>query len=109
MLDGKKPENSCSIYLNHTNRIRYVVVIDVFVNQTNQKFFFESVTGGNKNHLKKTNEIRSLPQAHLQTKQTYQTSSSLKRHTKKSPSNYQRKQAKKTSQMNFSERKKTFE
>ena len=31
MLDGKEPENSCSIYLNHTNEIHYDVVLDVSV------------------------------------------------------------------------------
>ena len=29
MLDGKKPENDCSIYLNHSNGIHYDVVLDV--------------------------------------------------------------------------------
>ena len=29
MIDGKKPENSCSIYLNHSNAIHYDVVQDV--------------------------------------------------------------------------------
>ena len=106
MLDGKKPENNCSIYLNHTNRIHYDVVIDVFVNQTNQKLFLESVTGGKNNHPKKKIKIGdNLPQTHLQTKQIYQTSSSLQKQTKRSPSKSQRKQAKKTSQMNFTERK----
>ena len=31
MIDGKKPENSCSIYLNHSNAIHYDVVQDVCV------------------------------------------------------------------------------
>ena len=101
MLGGKKPENNCLIYLNHTNTIHYDVVIDVFLNQTNQKLF-QSVTGEENNHPKKKIEIsESLPRTHLQTKQTYQTSSSLQKHTKTSPSKSKRKQAKKTSQMNF--------
>ena len=76
MLGGNKPENNCSIYLNHTNTIHYDVVIDVFVHQTNQKFF-QSVTGEENNHPKTKIEIsESLPRTHLQTKQTYQTSSS---------------------------------
>ena len=106
MLGGKKPDNNCSIYLNHTNTFHYDVVIDVFVNQTNQKFF-QSVTGEENNHPKKEIEIsKSLPRTHLQTKQTYQTSSSLEKHTKASPSKSKRKQAKKTSQMNFTKQKK---
>ena len=105
MLGGKKPENNCSIYLNHTNTIHYDVVIDVFLNPTNQKFF-QSVTGEENNHPKKKIEIsESLPRTHLQTKQTYQTSSSLQKHTKTSPSKSKRKQAKKTSQMNFTKQK----
>ena len=31
MIDGKKPENSCAIYLNHSNTIHYDVVQDVCV------------------------------------------------------------------------------
>ena len=72
-----------------------------FLNPTNQKFF-QSVTGEENNHPKKKIEIsESLPRTHLQTKQTYQTSSSLQKHTKTSPSKSKRKQAKNTSQMNF--------
>ena len=96
MLGCKKPENDCSIYLNHTNRIHCDVVIHVFVNQTNEKLFFESVTGEKNNHPNKKIEIgENLPQTHLQTKQKYQTRSSLQKHTKRSPSKSQRKQAKK--------------
>ena len=36
MIDGKKPKNSCSIYLNHSNRIHYDVVQDVFVSYLKQ-------------------------------------------------------------------------
>ena len=36
MIDGKKPENSCSIYLNHSNTIHYDVVQDVCVIDLNQ-------------------------------------------------------------------------
>lgn len=100
MLGGKINEHNCSIYLNNTNTIHYDVVIDVVVNQTNQKFF-QSVTGAENNHPKKKIEIsESLPRTHLQTKQTYQTSFSLQKHTKTSPSKSERKQAEKTSQMN---------
>lgn len=62
MLGGKKPENNCSTYLYQTNTIHYDVVIDIFVNQTNQKLFFQSVTGQKNNHPKKKIEIsESLP------------------------------------------------
>ena len=80
MLGGKKPENNCSIYLNHTNRIHYDVVIDVFENQTNQKLFFESVTGEKNNHPEITEISENLPQTHIQTKQTYRKSPSLQKH-----------------------------
>ena len=41
MLDGKEPENSCSIYLNHTNEIHYDVVLDLSVNKVNQQLLSE--------------------------------------------------------------------
>ena len=36
MIDGKKPANSCSFYLNHSNTIHYDVVQDVCVIDLNQ-------------------------------------------------------------------------
>ena len=41
MLDGKEPENSCSIYLNHTDEIHYDVVLDLSVNKVNQQLLSE--------------------------------------------------------------------
>ena len=36
MLDGKKPENDCSIYLKHSNGIHYDVVLDVNVDNSTE-------------------------------------------------------------------------
>ena len=38
-LNGKKTENSSSIYLNHTTYNHYDVVIHVSANETNQHFY----------------------------------------------------------------------
>ena len=37
MLDGKRPESDCSIYLNHTNGNHYDVVLDVSTNKSTQQ------------------------------------------------------------------------
>jgi len=47
MLGCQKPENNCSIYLNHTNSIHFDVVIDVSANQTDQQFLIGSHSGQN--------------------------------------------------------------
>ena len=42
MIDGKKPENSCSIYLNHSNTIHYDVVQDVCVTDLKHQYSLNS-------------------------------------------------------------------
>ena len=60
MIDGKKPANSCSIYLNHSNRIHYDVVQDVCVTDLKHQFSQNSKPDGICNYDKKeTIVIRS--------------------------------------------------
>jgi len=46
MIDGKKRANSCSIYLNHSNRIHYDVVQDVCVTDLKHQFSQNSKPDG---------------------------------------------------------------
>ena len=46
MIGGKKPANSCSIYLNHSNRIHYDVVQDVCVTDLKHQFSQNSKPDG---------------------------------------------------------------
>ena len=46
MIGGKKPANSCSIYLNHSNRIHYDVVQDVSVTDLKHQFSQNSKPDG---------------------------------------------------------------
>ena len=56
MIDGKKPENSCSIYLNHSNTIHYDVVQDVCVNDLNQSDDIHSYSKRKEPIAKKTSQ-----------------------------------------------------
>ena len=44
MLDGKRPEGDCSIYLNHTNGNHYDVVLDVSTNKSTQQIPLSSLS-----------------------------------------------------------------
>ena len=56
MIDDKKPENSCSIYLNHSNTIQYDVVQDVCVNDLNQSDHIHSYSKGKETIAKKPSQ-----------------------------------------------------
>ena len=63
MIDGNKPENGCSIYLNHSNRIHYDVVQDVCVSYLKQSDDIH-------NHSKKKETKRSQSTCHREQRQT---------------------------------------
>jgi len=73
MIDGKKPENSWSIYLNQSKRIHYDVVQDVCVSDLKHQFSQNSKSGDIHSHDRKKETIakkQSESTCHTEQRQT---------------------------------------
>ena len=76
MLDGKKPENDCSIYLNHSNGILYDLVLDVNADDSTESISRTSLSDDMHNFEAKKETVtkqQSKNTSHSEQKQTEST------------------------------------